>query len=113
MTRPDIVHIVSVVNQPLAAPRTSHWDAVIRVLQYLKRAPSRGRLYSDYDHGRVVGFSDADWVGSPIDRRFTTGYYVFVGENLVSSKNKKQYMVSRFSAEFKYRAMANATCELF
>ena len=39
LTRPDISFAVSVVSQFLQAPCDSHWDAVIRVLQYIKGAP--------------------------------------------------------------------------
>jgi hypothetical protein len=30
--RPDILYIVSVVNQILEAPQVSHWEAVIRII---------------------------------------------------------------------------------
>jgi hypothetical protein len=32
----------------------------------------------------ILGFSDADWVGCPDDRRSTSGFAVFLGGNLVS-----------------------------
>jgi len=32
MTRPDIAYPVSVVGQFMSAPRTSHWDVVVRIL---------------------------------------------------------------------------------
>ncbi|GAV77753.1 hypothetical protein CFOL_v3_21223 [Cephalotus follicularis] len=112
VTRPDIAFSVSVVSQFLASPKITHWNAVIRILRYLKGNPGRGLVYRDYGHRRVEGFSDADWAGSPVDRRSTTGYCVFVGGNLVSWKSKKQSVVARSSAESEYRAMAHTTCEL-
>ena len=42
---------------------------MIQIPLYLKRTPDRGLLYSDCAHGRIVDFSDADWVGLPIGRR--------------------------------------------
>ena len=112
ITRPDIAFSVSVVSQFMNSPRTSHWNAVMHILSYLKKAPGRGILYKNSGHCRVKGFSDADWTGCPMDRRSTSGYCVFVGGNLVSWKSKKQAVVSRSSAESEYRAMAHTTSEL-
>ncbi|GAV83561.1 hypothetical protein CFOL_v3_27007, partial [Cephalotus follicularis] len=112
VTRPDISFHVSVVSQFLSSPRSSHWDVVIRILGYLKGSPGCGLLYCDHSHYRVEGFSDADWARSPFDRRSTTGYCVFVGDNLVSWKSNKQSVVARSTVESEYIAMANVTCEL-
>ena len=69
-------------------------------------------LYENRSHTQVVGYIDADWAGSPTDRRSTLGYYVFIGGNLISWKSKKQLVVARFSVDAKYRVMALTTCEL-
>lgn len=112
VTRPDISFAVSVVSQFLNSPCEEHWDAVVRILKYIKKAPGKGLLYEDKGHTRIMGYSDADWAGSPTDRRSTSGYCMFVGGNLISWKSKKQTVVARSSAEAEYRAMAFATCEL-
>ena len=112
VTRPDIVHSVSVVSQYMSSPTVDNWAAVEHILCYLKGAPGRGILYSNHGHNRVECFTVADWTGSKEDRRSTSGYCVFVGGNLVSWKSKKQEVVSRSSAESEYRAMAQSVCEI-
>ncbi|RVW98910.1 Retrovirus-related Pol polyprotein from transposon RE2 [Vitis vinifera] len=72
----------------------------------------QGVLYENRGHTQVVGYIDADWAGSPTDRRSTSGYCVFIGGNLISWKSKKQDVVAKSSAEAEYRAMTLATCEL-
>ena len=70
ITRPDISLPVSVVSQFLQSPCDSHWDAVIRILRYIKSTQGQGVLYENRGHTQVVGYTDADWAGSPTDRRF-------------------------------------------
>ncbi|XP_045789477.1 uncharacterized mitochondrial protein AtMg00810-like [Trifolium pratense] len=112
MTRPDISFAVSVVSQFLNSPCDSHWDAVVRILRYIKGSPGRGIVYENRGHNNVVAYTDADWAGCPSDRRSTSGYCVLIGGNLISWKSKKQSVVARSSAEAEYRAMALTTCEL-
>ena len=45
ITRPDISFPVSVVSQFLQSPCNSHWDAVIRILRYIKGTPGQRMLY--------------------------------------------------------------------
>ena len=83
---------------------------MIRIQRYIK--PGQGVLYENRGHTQVIGYCDADWVGSPANRRSTSGYCVFIGGNLISWKSNKQDVVARSSVEVEYQAMTLATCEL-
>ncbi|GJS39971.1 ribonuclease H-like domain-containing protein [Tanacetum coccineum] len=56
----------------------------------------------------LVAYSDADWAGCPTIRRSTSGYCVFLDNNLLSWSFKRQPTLSRSSAEAEYRGVTNA-----
>ncbi|RZB60244.1 Retrovirus-related Pol polyprotein from transposon RE1 [Glycine soja] len=112
ITRPDISFAVGVVSQFMQNPHLDHWNAVMRILRYVKKTPGQGLLYEDKGKTQLWGYCDADWAGCPMDRRSTSGYCVFIGGNLISWKSKKQTVVARSSAQAEYWSMAMVTCEL-
>ena len=93
-------------------PRSSHMNAVYRILRYLKSSPGKGLFYTKQGSIQVECYTDADWAGSLDDRRSTSGYCAFVGVNLVAWRSKKQSVVARSTAEAEFRAMAHGLCEL-
>jgi transposase InsO family protein len=111
-TRPDISYAVSIVSRYMHDPRSSHMDAVNRILRYLKYCPGKGIIFSNNKHMRIEGYTDADWAGCLDDRRSTSGYCIFFGGNLVSWRSKKQSVVARSTAEAELRSMASGLCEL-
>jgi len=60
---------------------------------------------------QLTAYSDADWAGCPDTRRSTSGFYVYLGDNLVSWSSKRQTTVSRSNAEAEYRAVAHVVAE--
>ena len=58
----------------------------------------------------LEAYSDVDWAGSIVNRRF--GYFTFLGGNLVTWRSKKQLVVAISSTEVEFRAMAQGICEL-
>ena len=50
ITHPDISFPVSVVSQFLPSPCDGHWDAVIRILRYIKSTLGQGVLYENRGH---------------------------------------------------------------
>ena len=78
------------VSQFMHSPGPEHFDAAYRILKYLKGTPGKGLLFEKHGHLQVEVYTDADWAGSVIDRRSTSGYCTFVGGNLVTWRSKKQ-----------------------
>uniref|UniRef100_A0A2N9HJ90 Integrase catalytic domain-containing protein n=1 Tax=Fagus sylvatica TaxID=28930 RepID=A0A2N9HJ90_FAGSY len=91
VTRPDISYAVHIVSQFMAAPRSLHYAAVLRILRLILMPTGQG---------------------IPTDRRSTTGYCFLLGDSLISWRSKKQSVVARSSTEAEYRALADTTAEL-
>ena len=83
ITRPDLSFAVGVVSQFMQSPCVGHWNSIIRILRYLKKAPRQGLLYENRGSIHVSGYCDADWAGSPIDMRSTIGYCVYLRGNII------------------------------
>jgi hypothetical protein len=86
--RSDLTFIISQVSQFMHTPRTSHMEAINRILRYLKRTLGKGIFMKNNNSNEIYGYTDADWAES-FDRKSTTSYCTFIGENIVTWKSKK------------------------
>jgi hypothetical protein len=112
VTRPDISYAVHQVSQFMAAPRSTHFSAVLRILRYLKGTLFHGLYFSSQSSLRLHAYTDADWVGDPTNRHSTIGYCFLLGTSVISWRSKKQTIIARSSTEAEYRGLADTTSEL-
>ncbi|GKA82043.1 ribonuclease H-like domain-containing protein, partial [Tanacetum coccineum] len=110
-TRPDISYEVQQVCLHMHDPREPHLAALKRVLRYVRGTLDFGlQLYASIT-GSLVAYTNADWAGCPTTKRSTSGYCVFLGDNLLSWSVKQQHTLSRSSAEAEYIGVANVVAE--
>ncbi|KAJ0925237.1 putative RNA-directed DNA polymerase [Helianthus annuus] len=110
-TRPDLSYAVQQVCLFMHEPRDPHFAFMKRNIRYLQGTIDYGIRILRSASSDLVAYSDADWGGCPDSRRSTSGYCVFLGDNLISWSAKRQPTVSRSSAEAEYRGVANAVTE--
>lgn len=111
LTRPDLSYAVQQVCLFMHAPHDGHFQLLKRILRYVRGTTHLGlQLYRSSTHD-LTAYSDADWAGCPDTRKSTSGFCVFLGDNIVSWSSKRQHTVSRSSAEAEYRAVANCVAE--
>ena len=68
-------------------------QVVKRIFRYLEFTPEFGLCYSADSSLVLVGFSDADFGGCRLDRKWTSGTCQFLGTSLVSWSSRKQASV--------------------
>eukprot|EP00253_Pinus_taeda_P013886 PITA_13886 len=81
-TRPDIMHVVSLISRFMERPKEAHWQKAKIILRYVKD-----------------------------DRKSTSGYVFHVGSGAISWDSKKQPIVALSTTNAEYLAATAAACQ--
>ena len=82
--RPDIAYVVSVMSQFMHDSKEVHLQAIYRILQYLKGSLGMIILFRKGTILFLEAYMNVDYVGSMVNKRSTSGYYTFLGGNLMT-----------------------------
>jgi hypothetical protein len=97
ISRPDLCYnVLSRQNQDEVYE--SDWASVKRVLRYIKGTQDLGIEYTKSEEIDLNVYVDASF-GSEKDKKSLTGYAIFLGNNLITWKTKKQNTVSLSTVE--------------
>ena len=109
--RLDICYVVNQLSQAMVKPTKLFWMVGSHVLRYHKGTSQYGLWYRQTDEVKLHGFTDADWVGSPMDKKSTSGGIFSIRSTTVSWYRRKQRSVALSSTEAEYMAASLAACE--
>jgi hypothetical protein len=100
MTRPDIAFTVSLLSQFMENPREVHWEAIKRVLRYLKGIKNHKLIIGKNKNG-LIGYSDTDWT-SQEHRHSISAYTFIIDGGVISWSCQQQHIIvlSTAKAEF-------------
>lgn len=112
-TWPYLSFEVNLACQFMHNPREQHFQALKRILQYLKGTLNHGLWFPNTSSSLTLkAYSDTDWAGCSWDRRSIGWFCIFLGLSLISWSAKKQHDVARSSTEEKYRSLAYTAAKI-
>ncbi|GJY28762.1 zinc finger, CCHC-type containing protein [Tanacetum coccineum] len=82
-TRPDIAFVVGKLSRYTSNPGTQHWQAIQRVLKYLKKIMDYRLTYIGYP-SVLEGYTNASWISNTKDNSSTSGWVFLLGGGAIS-----------------------------
>ena len=86
---PDIMFSVCLCAKFQSNPKESHVIAVKRIFRYLKHTPNLGLWYPKGIYFNLIGYTDANYAGSRVEEKSTSGSCQLLGNMIVSWCCKK------------------------
>ncbi|GKA92339.1 zinc finger, CCHC-type containing protein [Tanacetum coccineum] len=88
-------------------PGTQHWQAIQRVLKYLKKIMDYSLIYIGYS-SILEGYTDARWINNTKDNSSTSGWVFLFGGGEISWASKRQTCIIGSTMEYEFVTLATA-----
>ncbi|GJU74953.1 zinc finger, CCHC-type containing protein [Tanacetum coccineum] len=105
-TIPDIAFVMGKLSMYTCNPDTQYWQAIQRVLKYLKKTMNYRLKYSGYP-SVLEGYNDASWIIKTEDNSSTSGWVFLLG-GAISWASKMQTCITGSTMESEFVALAAA-----
>lgn len=87
-THPNIAYDVCRLSKYTHNPSQDHWNALIRLMRYLKGIMAYGIMYNGFP-AVLKGYNDVNWITDSDETKFTSDYVFTLGEDTISWKSTK------------------------
>jgi hypothetical protein len=92
--------------------RRTHWNAVRRIISYLKGTPQLGICYNGSTSGpALLAYSDSDHAGCLDSRKYTTGSVFLLHGGPIAWKSRRQKCVSKSTKVSEYIAVSETASD--
>nr|GEU76781.1 zinc finger, CCHC-type [Tanacetum cinerariifolium] len=105
-TSPNIAFVVGKLSRYTSNPGTQHWQAIQKVLKYLKKTIDYRLTYICYP-SVLKGYSDASWISNTEDNSSTSGWVFLLGGGAISWASKKQTCITGLTTESEFVTLAS------
>ena len=104
----EISASVSALSAYCGEPTVRHWNAVLRILRYLKGTAEMGTIFQPSgEHGpNLQGYCDADYAGDIDDRVSRSGVLYLLGGGVIVATSQKQRSTALSTGQSEYMALA-------
>mmetsp|Transcript_5245 Transcript_5245/g.11625 ORF Transcript_5245/g.11625 Transcript_5245/m.11625 type:complete len:384 (-) Transcript_5245:1460-2611(-) len=115
MTKPEISYAIHALARHNKHHDERHWTVMKQVVRYLQGVKDEGLTYRGGTENRLIGYTDASFATCETSKRSTSGRILFLDNNIISFKTKRQPIVSMSSCEAEMiaiNALANDIMEM-
>ncbi|GKC78192.1 zinc finger, CCHC-type containing protein [Tanacetum coccineum] len=105
--RPDIAFAVGKLSRYTSNPGTQHWQAIQRVLKYLKKTMDYRLTYTGYPLV-LEGYIDSSCISNTEDNSSTSGWVFLLGGGAISWASNKQTCITGSIMKSEFLALAAA-----
>jgi len=107
---PDFAYAVSRLSRYTQCPSQDHWDALARLMRYLRGIMDYAIKYSGFP-AVLEGYSDANWISDSDETKSTSGYVFTLGGGVVTWRSTRQTIIARSTMELEFVALEMAGSE--
>ena len=109
-SRLDIAYAVSKLSMYTQCPNQDHWDALARLMKYLKGTMDYAIEYSGFP-AMLEGYNDANWISNSDETKFTSGYVFTLSGGAITWRSARQTIIARSTIKSEFVALEMAGSE--